>query len=163
MQASRLNLVRRRVVGWLATMAFAATLTAGCGPNNGTVKVTGVAKLTNGRALPGGRVFLTGGPAGANGAIKSDGSFTLGTFTTTDGVKPGKYTVLVTGAAEPDTRTYEERIQGVGKEPPSLIAKKYANAATSDIKVEITNGPNVLDLSLEPSEAGAAEPPAKLP
>jgi len=160
MPVSRLN---RGLFGGLVTLAVAVAMAVGCGPNNGTVKVTGVAKLANGRPLPGGRVILTGGPAGANGAIKSDGSFTLGTFTTTDGVKPGNYTVLITGAAEPDTRTYEERIQGVGKEPPSLVAKKYASAATSDLKVEIIKGPNVLEFSLEPSEAGAAEAPAKTP
>ena len=149
----------RGLVACLVAATAVATAT-GCGPNNGTVKVTGTVKLTNGRPLPGGRVILTGGPAGANGAIKSDGSFTLGTFTTTDGVKPGSYTVTIVGAAEPDTRSYEERIQGVGKEPPSLIAKKYTSAATSDLKVEIGKGPNVLNLSLEPSPAGAAEPPA---
>ena len=149
----------RGLVACLVAAAVVATAT-GCGPNTGTVKVTGTAKLTNGRPLPGGRVILTGGPAGANGAIKSDGSFTLGTFTTTDGVKPGNYTVTIMGAADPDTRSYEERIQGVGKEPPSLIAKKYGAAATSDLKVEITNKATVLDLSLEPSAAGAAEAPA---
>jgi len=156
MQGLHLN---RGFSACLVAAVIAATAT-GCGPNNGTVKVTGTAKLTNGRPLPAGRVILTGGPAGANGAIKSDGSFTLGTFTTTDGVKPGNYIVTIMGAAEPDTRSYEERIQGVGKEPPSLIAKKYGSAATSDLRVEISNKATVLDLSLEPSAAGAAEPPA---
>jgi len=154
MHAFRLN---RRFCGCVAAAALAVVAVPGCGPSNGTVKVTGVAKLTNGTPLPGGRVILTGGATGANGAIKDDGSFTLGTFTVNDGVKPGSYTVVIMGAAQPDTRSYDDRIKGVGKEPPSLIAKKYNAAATSDLKVEIVNGANVLNLTLDPSPAGAAE------
>ena len=128
---------------------------AGCGPSNGLVPVTGLAKLKDGTPLPGGRVFLTGGEKGANGEIKPDGTFVLGTATLSDGAKPGTYKVFVVGAAEPDTRSSDDRAMGIGKAPPSLIDKKYNTAATSDLKVEIKPPKTHLELVLDPSDAAA--------
>jgi hypothetical protein len=124
----------------------------GCGGRE-TYPVTGTVKLKDGTPLPGGRVILTGGESGAHGQIGEDGSFTLGTFHVDDGAKPGEYTVVIVGATEPDTRTYEEISYGRGQEPRSLIHSKYADAKTSDLRIEIVRGRNQLALELEPRES----------
>ena len=149
----------RRSCIHVGSVALAAVLIScgGCGPANGIVPVTGIAKLKDGTPLPGGRVFLTGGEKGANGQIKPDGTFVLGTATLSDGAKPGSYKVFVVGAAEPDTRSYDDRAMGIGKAPPSLIAKKYDTAATSDLQVEIKAPKTHLDLVLDPSDAAVAK------
>lgn len=144
----------------VGSVALAAVLIscAGCGPNDGIVPVTGIAKLKDGTPLPGGRVFLTGGEKGANGQIKPDGTFVLGTATMSDGAKPGTYKVFVVGAAEPDTRSYDDRAMGIGKAPPSLIHPRYNSASTSDLRVEIKPPKTHLELVLDPSVAAVKEP-----
>ena len=145
--------------GWvdvaLGCMTLSAALLAfaGCGPSSGIVPVTGVAKLKDGSPLPGGRVFLTGGEKGANGQIKPDGTFVLGTATMSDGAMPGTYKVFVVGAAEPDTRSYDEKAMGIGKAPPSLIHPRYNTASTSDLQVEVKAPKTNLELVLDPSDA----------
>ena len=146
--------VRWTIGHCVALMLVAVMLTcAGCGKTKGTVAVTGKAILKNGGALPGGRVILTGGKTSASGQIKPDGTFVLGTFTTSDGSRPGTYTVVVVGATEPDTRSEFDRMGGVGKAPPSLIAKKYETASTSDLEVEVKAPKTHLELALDPSDA----------
>lgn len=145
------------LVAGLIPLALAAT---GCGRGNGTVAVTGVATLKDGPPLPRGRVFLTGGSASASGQINPDGTFTLGTFTTSDGARPGVYTAHIVGATEEDTRSEFDRMSGNGKPPPSLIDRKYDAAATSDLKVEIKPPKTHLELLLDP-KASAAKRPAR--
>jgi hypothetical protein len=121
----------------------------GCGGGE-TCEVTGTVKLKNGTPLPRGRIIFTGGPAGANGRIQEDGSFTMGTYEEDDGAKPGTYKVVIVGATTPETRTYEEMMKGLGEEPKSLIHPKYARSETSDLQVEIEPGTNTLSLEVDP-------------
>jgi len=125
------------------------TFQSGCGSSE-TCTVTGTAKLKDGTPLARGRIILTGGPAGANGRIEEDGSFTIGTYDVDDGAKPGTYKVLVVGATTPETRTYEQTMQGIGEEPKSLIHPRYAAVETSDLRVEVKPGTNTLNLELDP-------------
>lgn len=124
---------------------------AGCGKENGTVPVTGTARVAGGDRLPAGRVMLYGGDTGPSGQIQPDGSFRLGTFTTIDGARPGRYKVVITGVAEPDTRPYEEAAMHPELAPPSLIHPKYSRVETTDIEVEIGTDTNELEFSLEPN------------
>jgi hypothetical protein len=126
----------------------------GCGGRE-TYPVSGIVKLTDGTPLPGGRIILTGGASGAHGRIGEDGSFTLGTFRVNDGAKPGEYKVVIVGATEPDTRTYDEISHGLGQAPRSLIHSKYADAKTSDLRLEIVRGKNHLTLEVEPRESSS--------
>lgn len=98
-------------------------------------------------------MILIGGKTSASGQVKPDGTFLLSTFTTSDGSKPGNYTVVIVGVTEPGTRIAIDRMGGVGKPPPSLIDKKYEAAATSDLKVEIKPPKTHLELVLDPSDA----------
>jgi hypothetical protein len=132
-------------------LAVLLTGLVGCGERE-IYQVTGTVKLTDGTPLPGGRVILTGGASGAHGQIGEDGSFTLGTYRVNDGARPGEYAVVIVGATEPDTRSYEEISHGTGKEPRPLIHTKYANARTTDLRIEIVRGKNQLTLEVEPYE-----------
>lgn len=150
----------RRYRALLATALLVAL--AGCGPGSGVVPVTGIAKLKDGTLLARGHVFLTGGSkTGARGQIQPDGTFRLGTFTATDGVKPGTYTAYVLGATEEDTRSYEESLNLSKPAPPSLVDMKYDAAATSDLRVEIKPPKTHLELVLEPNTAPDKSPPKR--
>jgi hypothetical protein len=132
---------------------------AGCGPSRGVIPVTGIAKLEDGTPLARGHVFLTGGGEnGARGQIQPDGTFRLGTFTATDGAKPGTYTAYILGATEEDTRSYDEKLNQTKPAPPSLVDKKYDAAATSDLRVEIKPPKTRLELVLEPNTAPSKSP-----
>jgi hypothetical protein len=135
---------------------------AGCGPGSGVVPVTGIAKLQDGTPLARGHVFLTGGGEnGARGQLQPDGTFRLGTFTATDGAKPGTYTVHILGATEEDTRSYDEKLNQTKPAPPLLVDEKYHAAATSDLRVEIKPPKTHLELVLEPNTAPDKSPPKR--
>ena len=145
---------------WCPFLAALLVAVVGCGPGRGVVPVTGIAKLKDGTPLARGHVFLTGGGEnGARGQIQPDGTFRLGTFTPTDGVKPGTYTAYVLGATEEDTRSYDEKLNQTKPAPPSLVDKKYDAAATSDLRVEVKPPKTHLELVLEPNTApGKSQP-----
>jgi len=147
---------------WCPILAAVLVAVVGCGPSREVVPVTGIAKLKDGTRLARGHVFLTGGGVdGARGQIGPDGTFRLGTFTATDGVKPGTYTAYVLGATEEDTRSYEESLNLSKPAPPSLVDKKYDAAATSDLRVEIKPPKTHLELVLEPNTDPGKSPPKR--
>ena len=135
----------------LIAACLLAVAVTGCGKDNGTVPVTGTARVAGGDPLPAGRIMLYGGDTGPSGQIQPDGSFRLGTFTTTDGARPGRYKVVITGVAPPDTRPYEEAMLHPELAPQSLIHQKYNRAETSDLEVSIAEGPNELAFELDPN------------
>ena len=94
---------------------------------------------------------IYGGETGPSGQIQPDGSFRLGTFTTSDGARPGRYKVVVTGVAQPDTRPYEEAMLHPELTPQPLIHPKYGRVETTDLEVEISAGSNELSFKLEPN------------
>lgn len=73
------------------------------------------------------------------GVVKSDGTFTLGTFKPADGALPGKHRVAISPA--PDM------IEGVVTEPP--ISVKYGTVETSGLEAEVTRGTNHIVLTVE--------------
>ena len=147
---------------WCPILAALLVAVVGCGPSRGVIPVTGIAKLKDGTPLARGHVFLTGGgETGARGQIGPDGTFRLGTFTATDGAKPGTYTASILGATEEDTRSYDEKLNQTKPAPPSLVDKKYDAAATSDLRVEIKPPKTHLELVLEPNTAPGKSPPKR--
>ena len=93
--------------------------------------------------------------------MRPAGSFRLGTFTATDGVKPGTYTAYILGATEEDTRSYDEKLNQTKPAPLSLVDKKYDAAATSDLRVEIKPPKTHLELVLEPTTDPSKSPPKR--
>lgn len=112
---------------------------------------------------------VDGGPV-AVGSIARDGSFSLrigqGNARNLDrsGIPSGEYVVTVV-ATGPSERGAVNDDGGPLPFGPSLIAHKYANRETSELKATVNKGPNVLDFKLDgpwanpPKEVEAEEPP----
>jgi hypothetical protein len=131
---------------------------AGCGESatssyNATVQGT---VTIDGDLAPGGTVTFTPvkkGPV-AVGAVAADGSYSLriGQGTSSDPdhnkIPSGDYiaTVEVTG---PPGETAPDNEGGPKPAGPRLMADKYARQDTSDLKKEVTEGLNVIDLKLD--------------
>jgi hypothetical protein len=99
----------------------------------------------------------------AIGHIRSDGSYALrtgqGDLTKVDGgtVMPGEYAVTVSIKGPPR----EDALVAEGGPPipgPSLIASKYAQKATTDLRFTVKPGPQVIVLNLERAEP---QPPSE--
>ena len=143
-------------IGVVAVLTLSALLaTAGCG-NDGppTAKVSGTVTL-DGDPLPfGSVVFSPPDGRAASGAIQSDGSFTLGTFTDGDGAVLGRHQVAVIARKKLDDSS-----PGAPMAPrfgPSLIPELYSDSATSGLSFEVTaEGDNVYSIEL----SSQANPP----
>jgi len=111
-----------------ALCAGAVLALAGCGGGGAPklVKVTGKVFYQD-KSYPGGFVwFIPESPSGgqaAEGAVEQDGSFTMATPNTGDGVVPGRYKVGL-------------RFTTKGKEPPQG-SKKYLSPKTTPIAVDV--------------------------
>jgi hypothetical protein len=77
--------------------------------------------------------------ANANGTIKDDGSFAVGTFEDGDGAPLGKHRVMITPPPPPID----------APRPRPVIADKYGNPETSGLTAEITAQTNKLTLKVE--------------
>jgi hypothetical protein len=113
---------------WLV-VCIAAVVLVGCGrrdlhPVSGTVRFPDGAPLTTGRVVA---VYPPPAAYGGWGYIKHDGTFTLGSFTPTDGVRAGTVQVAITFAYDDD---------GVGN-PKPLVHKRFESPDTSGLSFEI--------------------------
>lgn len=148
----------------------------GCGDSNNDgndATVQGTVTI-DGELAPGGTIafYPVGGGPVAVGAIAQDGSFSLrigrGNASNLDrsDIPSGDYvaTVVATGPSE---RVAGKDDGGPLPFGPSLVADKYADRETSDLKITVNEGPNVLDLKLDgawanpPEEAAIEEPAAE--
>ena len=124
-----------------AFVALAALLTAsGCGETRVPVyPVTG--KVTfQGKPPVGARVVLhAANPSdiddvAPSGAVQSDGSFVITAYEPGDGAPEGEYTATL--------QWFKLVGDAGGSAPgPNVLPKKYANAATSPVKVSVATGP----------------------
>ncbi|HEY2414586.1 MAG TPA: hypothetical protein VGI40_20230, partial [Pirellulaceae bacterium] len=109
---------------------------AGCG--KGLYHVKGKVVYKDGSdvsVLAGGKILFdpaedTPEKASARGDIQSDGSFEMSTYQTGDGVKPGKYRVMVA----PPLFAAQRR----GQERPRLLDERLRSFATSDLEITVT-------------------------
>lgn len=77
--------------------------------------------------------------AGANGLIRPDGSFSVGTFNEGDGALRGKQRVAI---APPAPEVHKPRL-------PIHLSERYASFDTSDLEVEIKPQTNKLTIQVE--------------
>src|SRR5204863_7316294 len=122
---------------------------AGCS-NKSHYSVTGTEKYKDGcdvKHLAGGMVTLELmddlKPSSSHGAIRDDGSFTIGTVTDDDGAPPGKYIVLVTPRA-----LVPRRPKVLPKDWPPL-KEKYGRADKTPFRFEVQKKDNVLNLEVD--------------
>lgn len=147
MTASRL--CSRGAIGALVLAAL-----VGCGGR--PAQVSGKATLA-GVPLETGVVTFTpvkGGPT-AYGTITAGGRYELKTGAV-GGLEPGDYVVTVAANATPEQAAamgYKVGREGI---MPLLTPQKYANTATSPLKVSVQRGRQELHFDLEKREAGGA-------
>jgi hypothetical protein len=80
-------------------------------------------------------------PPRSDGRTDASGNFTLSTYTANDGVPTGEYRVTIV--------LRKPLFDDTGKPGPNLLPDRYAKVDTSELKVVIKSGPNVLDFNLE--------------
>jgi hypothetical protein len=111
----------------------------GCG--KGYQPVRGTVTFEDGKPVPGGMiVFESLGeehPITARGEIQPDGSFELGTDNPEDGVRPGKYQVLVT-----------QRVENPDAVVPLPFDSRYTSFKTSGLEFEVKSGVNQYPIKL---------------
>jgi hypothetical protein len=130
----------------------------GCGPGGATV--TGKVSLDDGSAAPRGSVILRGDAGTFQGAIGSDGTYTI------ENVADGDYQVAVvgvtdreeTGGHDEQSGSHDEEDKGQDSEaapkpPTSLIDAKYSDPTTSGITTSVPGG----DYNITVDRASGAE------
>jgi hypothetical protein len=85
----------------------------------------------------------------AQGTTGDDGRFVLTTFEQGDGAVEGKHKVVVTKRTyeEVKTRFHTPEEPSIALVPKELLPKRYADARTTTIEMDVTNKKN--DLSIE--------------
>lgn len=119
---------------WLACLAALAL--AGCGRRD-LHPVSGTVRFSDGSPLTTGRVVATYAPPAAYGGwgyIKPDGTFTLGSFTPTDGIRPGTVQVAITFAYESEGQPGSD---GMSTKQKPLVHKRFESPETSGLSFEI--------------------------
>lgn len=116
------------------------TLAAGCGKTGDLVPVTGKVKYADGSPLSfeaGSVIFQAAeGSGNASGAVQSDGTFTMMTKRSDDGVKPGTYKVAV------------QLWKNYSKLLPA-VASKYADPDTSGLEATVDADHTDFDFTVE--------------
>lgn len=130
------------LISLVAAIAFAA----GCNRGPQTYPVNGTVIFEDGSPLTTGGVVFTeliaaeGGGMNARGAIDSDGTFQLTTFTDNDGALPGNHRFLV--KADRDAEDYTKR----GIIPRPVIDERFENYDTSELEFAIEEGTNDIEI-----------------
>lgn len=141
----------------LILFAGMACLLSGCG--GGGSEVTGKVTLDDGSAAPRGAVTLRNDAGSFQGAIQSDGTYTI------EDVPNGDYSVAVAGVMDKEGDSEEgmafdqetgEYIESAVEPPKSLIKAEYSFPDKSGLTLTVPGGN--YDLKLD--RAGAAEAPA---
>jgi len=118
---------------------IAVICAVGCSKN---VKVSGKVTYPDGSPVTVGRVTFETPTFSVSGALKEDGTYTLGTLSEGDGITPGQYKVFIAGAMH--------RVEGANMIVPSgaaegqampmfvpAVAPKFTKADTSGITCEV--------------------------
>ncbi len=150
-------LARSRLL--LLLVGLGGPLAAGCGSagapshknleKSATAPVTGIIKF-QGKAVGKAAVSFqsASGTVSPRGVTDASGMFSLSTYGTNDGAPVGIYRVVVavSGVEEISPGVLAPEPAGGFKSP---IPTKYANPTTTDISVEVKEGPNNLTIDLK--------------
>lgn len=138
---------------WLCWILLCSLAVQGCGGGAGgptPVKVRGLIKY-NGQPVTSGSVMFN--PADpqkghmAQGSIEKDGTFSLSSYSTGDGVLPGSYTVTVNSSLPGTEVLTKDKGTGIGGK--SAIPARYADAKTSQLQQTIAAGDSGKTITLE--------------
>jgi len=148
-------------------LSVLALILSGCGGNRNrprTAKVTGVVTY-DGKPIPSGSLLFVpvGGGSPAQGNIATDGTYTLGTFTESDGAILGDFKVMITAWSQPrgGPGLPEDAIRGDAG-PISLIPEIYGDLEKSGLTATVKDEKNTINFDLEKKAAPKRTPPKKL-
>jgi hypothetical protein len=119
----------------------------GCGNNN--VNVTGKIMLSDGTPVSSGNVIFISGASQGKGTISPDGTYSLSFQKKGDGIPPGTYQVLVTGAFFIPSKLKPTDEMDTGTRP--IIDNIYAETETSPLNCMVPNESGY-DFTVEPSK-----------
>jgi hypothetical protein len=122
--------------GLWAAVCIVALVLVGCGrrdlhPVSGTVRFPDGSPLTTGRVVAN---YVPQAAYGGWGYIKPDGSFTLGSFTQTDGIRAGTVQVAITFAYASEGQPGSD---GMTSKQKPLVHKRFESPETSGLSFEI--------------------------
>ena len=136
------------------TVLLLAAGILGCGGASKTSSVSG--RVTyKGKAVPNANISFTpveGATRAATGLTDSDGRFTLGTFSTSDGALPGNYRISIIARGPDRPPKPGETGSGMpGEMMPGdpIIPTKYFAPDTSGLTHEVKPGSNQVELNLK--------------
>lgn len=137
------------ILFWAGTLFWAGIALVGCTPaGEKTYPVSGLVRFSDGRVLREGSVeFEVIGrtpPITATGVIAADGTFTLGTYESSDGAFPGRHRVAI----------FSDPIIGTGAERPGLIPEsplppRFSSFDDSGIVLEVRSEDNQLIIEID--------------
>jgi hypothetical protein len=104
----------------------------GCGGTKGAYSVSGKVTTVDGTPVTDGVVSFTSETLSASGALRADGTFSLGTQKEGDGALPGTYRVSFSGNC----------LGGGYDNKPPQIHTKYGKPDTSGLTYEVKAGTN---------------------
>jgi hypothetical protein len=128
---------------------------AGCGGSGGGTAAVSGRVTYKGKPVPNANVSFTpaeGATRAATGLTDSNGRYTLGTFSASDGALPGKYRISVIARGPDRPPKAGETGSGMpGEMMPGdpIIPKKYFAPDTSGLTQEVKRGSNRVDLELK--------------
>jgi hypothetical protein len=120
---------------------------AGCADDSNIASVEGIVRL-DGKPLTSGTVrFVPAAGRAATGTIQSDGTFSLGTYSESDGALIGTHQVAVIAyeAANDGRPAYEIRAET----SKALVPQRYMAVGTSGLSFEVKPGKNEANLDLK--------------
>ena len=130
---------------WLV-LCLCALLLQGCGNQ---VRVKGKVTFPDGAPLSHGSVRFQNATHMASGGIQPDGSYTLSSVGTNDGIPKGTYTVTVVAFESAGSTTGVDLEKESLPPPKSLIDLKYNSPETSGLTCDV-QGATVFDIPVEP-------------
>lgn len=143
----------RSIVRFTSCIALVTALLTGCGGGSKHPRTAAVSgKVTfDGKPLETGSLLFVpvGGGPSAQGQINADGTYSLGTFTETDGAVLGQFKVMITAYSIPAGAAVLPENEGRGNEGiKSLIPEIYSDLEKSGLTATVTETANTIDFDL---------------
>jgi hypothetical protein len=154
---SLLSGLRREIIG--LCLVAVCVLNAGCGKKgeHPTAKVQGKVTL-NGDPLKFGSLLFVpeGNFPSAEGNIRPDGTYDLGTYDTADGAVIAKHKVMITARIAAGAALPEEAVKGAAG-TVSAIPERYGDLEKSGLVADVKAGTNTINFELVSAAPKSAE------
>jgi hypothetical protein len=147
MHDERITGLRRSTrISRTAVVLLLMALVAGCGQDSKLGSVHGTVRL-DGNPLKSGSVqFTPAAGRAATGTIQTDGTYTLGTYGSSDGALIGthKVAIIAYDVSGPQRPAYEM----INQKSKPLVPQRYMSVGTSGLTFDVKPGENQADFDL---------------